>query len=342
MKTIKDGQYFIPYLAVADLLGSVICSLFGLSMTLMPLTYEFDVLCKSGWLLGSATTCMSIFLLVSIAIQRYLKVCRRKGPMMTLKWKKTVVICALLLSVVLAGPSVVTYGSITFQSINRNITGLKCGKITGTASIIYDAVLGVCVILCCGLLIVPYCLIARTTYRYLKKGDRSEVELQTCSKIKNAEHQTKEQTISTLDNELKTEYSINYSSNEQLSNKIISDLGKKSLRNYNKVIKIQPTILRKTNRRVISKITKIFMIITLIFLICSLPKITITILETVTTNFWEKASDIERLVLMFVHQGYILNNIANPFIYAFFDEAFKTEIKNMFYKSLCARKRYIF
>ncbi|XP_071168803.1 cholecystokinin receptor-like [Mytilus edulis] len=342
MKTIKDGQYFIPYLAVADLLGSVICSLFGLSMTLMPVTYEFDVLCKCGWLLGSATTCMSVFLLVTIAIQRYLKVCRRKGYILTLKWKKVVMICSLFLSVVITGPSVVTYGSIPFHSINRNVTGMICGKITGTVSIVYDAVLCVSVILCCGLLIVPYCLIGRKTYRYMKKGNQSEVELKKFSKNKTFEQQTEEQSISTLDSELKIEYSKNYSSNEHLSDKILTDQGKQSLRNNIKIIKKPPKNLTKTNRRVISKITKIFMIIILIFLICSLPKISITILETVTADFWETASDIERLVLMFVHQGYILNNIANPFIYAFFDETFKTEIKNMFYQSVCANKRYIF
>lgn len=48
MQNVKDGQYFIPYLAVADLFASVICSLFGLLTTLMPLTYEFDILCKFG------------------------------------------------------------------------------------------------------------------------------------------------------------------------------------------------------------------------------------------------------------------------------------------------------
>ncbi|CAC5413088.1 unnamed protein product [Mytilus coruscus] len=250
MKTIKDGQYFIPYLDVADLPGNVICSLFGLSMTLMPLTYEFGVLCTSGWLLGSTTTFMSIQ-----HIQRYLKVCRRK---------------------------------------------------------------------------------ARKTYEYLMKGDQSEVELQTCIKNKHYEKQTKEQSISTRDSDLKTDNSTNLPSNEQLSNKIILDMGGNSLRNNCKVIKKQSKKLR--NRRVISKITKTFMIITLIFLICSLPKIMITILETVTTDFWEKASDIERLVLMFVHQGYILNNIANPFIDAFFDETFKTEIKSMFFQSICTRK----
>ncbi|CAC5413087.1 unnamed protein product [Mytilus coruscus] len=216
-------------------------------MTLIPLTYECDVLCKSGWLLGSTTTFILCLFSYLYRLQRYLKVCRRKGPMMTLKWRKIVMICALFMSAVISRPSVVTYGLITFQSRNRNVTGLKCGKITGTASIIYDAVLGVNIILCCGLLILPYCLIAWKTYKYLKKVDQSEVELQSCIKNKNSENQIKQQSISTLESELKTEYNINLFSNEQLSNKIISDMGENSLRNYSKVIKKQPKKLRMTN-----------------------------------------------------------------------------------------------
>ncbi|XP_076081673.1 uncharacterized protein LOC143052480 [Mytilus galloprovincialis] len=336
MQNVKDGQYFIPYLAVADLFASVICSLFGLLTTLMPLTYEFDILCKFGWLLSSGTTFMSVFLLVSIAIQRYMKVCRRKGTMMTLKWKRIIIISAVFLSAVLAGPSVVTYGSIPFKSINRNVTGMICGKITGTVSIVYDIVMVVGVILCCGLLIVPYCLIALKTHRYLKKEVQSRSELQKRRKNEKSENQNTQSSISTLDNE----YSIPVQSNEQRSNESVIDLDNNSLSNYSTIINKQAMKIRKKNLRLINKITKIFMIITLIFLLCSLPKITITILETLTPNFWENTTDFERLVLMFVHQGYILNNIANPFIYTFFDETFKTEIKNIFSQRICTRKRY--
>ncbi|XP_052090674.1 uncharacterized protein LOC127727234 [Mytilus californianus] len=334
-KTIKDGQYFLPYLAVADLLGSIICSLNGLAMTLMPLTNEFDLLCKFGGLLGSAIICMSACLLIMIAIQRYLKVCRRKGPVMTLKRRKAIMICALFVSAVLAGPSMVAYGSIPLQSINRNVTGKICGKITGTVSAIYDVVLGVAYILFCGLLIVPYCLIARKTCTHLKKGVQSDLESQKRSKNENYENQTQGYSISTLDTELKPDYSISVPSNTQQSNQIIVDLENNSLRNYSKVIKKQS----KTNQRIISKVTKISLIITLTFLIGSLPKIILTIAEIVPTTFWENATDVEILVLMFVNQGYILNYIANPFIYTFFDKTFKTEIKNILCCCICTKKR---
>jgi hypothetical protein len=89
IKPIKDGQFCIPYLAVVDLMGAVICSLVGLSMTLMPVMYDLAILCKTGWLLATIATIMSVFMLVIIAIQCYIKVCTQKAHIVTLKWKRS-------------------------------------------------------------------------------------------------------------------------------------------------------------------------------------------------------------------------------------------------------------
>ncbi|VDI47818.1 Hypothetical predicted protein [Mytilus galloprovincialis] len=334
-KTIKDGQYFLPYLAVANLLESIICSLNGLAMTLMPLTNEFDILCKCGGLLGSAIICMGVCLLVMIAIQRYLKVCRPNGPIMTIKWRKIIMICGMFISGVLAGPSLIAYGSVPLESNNRNISGKICGKITSTVSSIYDAVLGVAFILFCGLLIVPYCLIAWKTCRHLKKRDQRNFESQKRCRKENTENQRQGNSISTLDTELKPECSIDLPSNKQQSNKITRDHENNSLRYHQKVKQKQ----QKTNQRIISKVTKMCLIITLTFLISSIPKMLLTFAEIVPSSFFENATDMEILGLMFVNQFYIFNSIANPFIYTFFDKTFKTEIKNIFCSCICTKKR---
>jgi predicted amidohydrolase len=55
-------------------------------MTLMPVMYDLAILCKTGWLLATIATIMSVFMLVIIAIQRYIKVCTQKAHIVTLKW----------------------------------------------------------------------------------------------------------------------------------------------------------------------------------------------------------------------------------------------------------------
>jgi hypothetical protein len=61
-------------------------------MTLMSVMYDLAILCKTGWLLATITTIMSVFLLVIIAIQRYMKVYTQKAHCVTLKWKRFMMI----------------------------------------------------------------------------------------------------------------------------------------------------------------------------------------------------------------------------------------------------------
>jgi hypothetical protein len=336
IKHIKDGQFFIPYLAVVDLMGTVICSLFGLSMTLMPAMYDLDILCKAGWLLGTITSIMSVFMLVIIAIQRYMKVCTQKAHILTLKWKRFLMILAFTMAIAFSAPSVATYGTVPFESSYRNLTGHICGKISGIGSLIYDIVLAIVVSTSCGILVVLYFLIGRTTYKCMTQSGHSI----TNSKIysENSENDIMDKSGSTLDTDLKTGDSIESvdleSVDKENQKSFIECVESVTLENessnkYNINKKKKTSDLKKKNQSAISKITVIFMIITTVFLICSIPKLTIVFLETITPSFWENYTDVERVVLMFVHQGYILNNIANPFIYTCLDKTFKREIKKI-------------
>lgn len=333
IKPIKDGQFFIPYLAVVDLMGAVICSLFGLSITLMPVMYDLDILCKTGWLLGTIATFMSVFMLVIIAIQRYMKVCTQKAHILTLKWKRFMMMLALTMAIAVSVPSVATYGTIPFESSYRNLTGHICGKISGIGSLIYDIVLAIVVSASCGILVVLYFLIGRTTYKCMKQSGHSI----TNSKI-DSENDIMDKSGSTLDTDLKTGdtiESVDLESVDKENQKPFTEsvesvtLENESSTKYHISKKKKTSDLQKKNQSAISKITVIFIIITMVFLICSIPKLTIVLLETITPSFWENYTDVERVALMFVHQGYILNNIANPFIYTFLDKTFKREINKI-------------
>lgn len=333
IKPITDGQFFIPYLAVVDLMGAVICSLFGLSTTLMPVMYDLDILCKTGWLLATIATFMSVFMLVIIAIQRYMKVCTQKAHILTLKWKRFMMILALTMAIAVSVPSVATYGTIPFESSYRNMTGHICGKISGIGSLIYDIVLAIVVSASCGILVVLYFLIGRTTYKCMKQSGHSI----TNSKIY-SENDIMDKSGSTLDTDLKTGdtiESVDLESVDKENQKPFPEcvesvtLENESSKKYHISKKKKTSDLQKKNQSAISKITVMFIIITTVFLICSIPKLTIILLETITPSFWENYTDVERVALVFVHQGYILNNIANPFIYTFLDKTFKREINKI-------------
>lgn len=84
------------------------------------------------------------------------------------------------------------------------------------------------------------------------------------------------------------------------------------------------------NKRVLHKFTLMFMLITVIFLICYIPKVIIMLLEVRNTAFWEEFSDSTRGSMLFVYRMYIINNIINPIIYAFLDNGFSREIRKLY------------
>ncbi|XP_052058956.1 neuropeptides B/W receptor type 1-like [Mytilus californianus] len=88
-------------------------------------------------------------------------------------------------------------------------------------------------------------------------------------------------------------------------------------------------ISEELNRSIMYKFTLMFMAITIIFLISFIPKIFFMVMEGRDSEFWEKLSSSERAGLRFLYRLYILNNVVNPFIYAFMDMKFRKEAKKL-------------
>lgn len=83
------------------------------------------------------------------------------------------------------------------------------------------------------------------------------------------------------------------------------------------------------NKRAVHKFTFMFMLSTIIFLICYIPKVVLILLEARNPRFWEEFSDSGRAGMLFVYRMYIINNITNPIIYAFLDSQFRGEFKKL-------------
>lgn len=314
MKTIKDGQYFIPCLAVVDLLGSIVCPIFGLTTTLMPVTYSVDIVCKIGKFLSSSLIFISVFLLFTIGFQRYNKICRGSGPTTTKK-KKILVVFVCLWGLMLSSPNLPSSGSVPFVSKFHGISGLVCGTLPGMGPIIYDVILAISIPFCCVSFIVLYAVIGCRTIYSLKQSQNLDNDL--------PRNIHRNQASDTKDLK-KCDYASSFSSRDH---KVILQTSRR--------MKIELTQIQRRNKVVTSKLTLMFMIVTLSFVVCSIPKVTLMFFEILVPNFWEKFSDKERMLLMFVHEGYILNFIINPFVYAFLDKSFRKHLPNIY--MLCSK-----
>ncbi|XP_061166067.1 delta-type opioid receptor-like [Saccostrea echinata] len=276
-------RYFIPILALADLLAVTETSGFNISYNFNPVEYDRELLCKWGWFFGYLTAMVSIFLLVVIAIQRYLKICRPFAKQMSLKWKRVAVLCSCVLAAVLSAPIPVTYGLDPAYNERYKVTGSACRRLTQEnrlLSLSHAIVCNVLVFVFVWVLILLYTLIGQRIYKQLQQWDRGQ-KLSTINKKENQREDDSENT---------------------------------NQRN-------KPTMFR---------ITFMFMLISFIFIVSFSPKVVIFILECIDDRFWDSMTYSTRLLVRFFDVLFIVNNIANPLVYAFLDVKFSQELKKIF------------
>lgn len=82
------GRYFIPYLAVADLFAVFISVELHVVNNFYPVTNKLETLCKWNFVAGFYASVFSAYVLLTIAVQRYLKVCKPFKGQMTLFWRR--------------------------------------------------------------------------------------------------------------------------------------------------------------------------------------------------------------------------------------------------------------
>ncbi|KAL3889955.1 hypothetical protein ACJMK2_002270 [Sinanodonta woodiana] len=73
------------------------------------------------------------------------------------------------------------------------------------------------------------------------------------------------------------------------------------------------------------KITEMMFTITLVFIVSYLPHLCITILDAVDKQFWDDLSSSELVVYHMFFPTYLINNMANPIIYGYWDVRFRKE-----------------
>nr|XP_022316832.1 cholecystokinin receptor type A-like [Crassostrea virginica] len=276
-------RYFIPYLALVDLLAVCETAGFNVYYNFRAVNYNNKELCRWSWFFGYLTVIMSTFILLVIAIQRYLKICKPFAKQMTLKWKRVAILCAFVGAVVIAAPITVTYGLDPVYSERRNVTGSACRRLTQenrSFSLVHAIICNVVFAGVVWALIILYTLIGRTIYAQMEQWKTQESSGNTIQ----------------LDN-----------MPDGTNNSSIS----------------------KRNKKTMFKTTLMFMLISVIFIISFSPKVVIFILECLNDRFWDSLPPNTGLLVRFFEVTFVINNIANPFVYAFLDVKFSQQLRRI-------------
>ncbi|KAK3101119.1 hypothetical protein FSP39_001078 [Pinctada imbricata] len=106
-----EERYFIPFLAVADGCSVIIASIFFLLLDIYRPFFTSDVLCKSLQFFSWSFNQCSTLIILSLALHRYLRICRPFGPQMTLKWKRIAMIGCFVVAIITSLPILVFTGT---------------------------------------------------------------------------------------------------------------------------------------------------------------------------------------------------------------------------------------
>lgn len=333
MKKKTENRYFIPVLAVSDLTGVIVCGSFGIALNMMQAQFYNTHLCKAWWFFSALATFISIFVLLIISAQRYLKLCRPLGSHMTLMHKRLAIGMSIGFAIILAGPTTALYGSVEFPNSDGSIIGVRCSKakdVSKAGSLVYGIIVIIVMLTSITLMIYFYSRIGHKLFIHFKNRTTfdSAKRRQSCTEQLSCNSESgydKVACTSTSQVDISTVDQRESSTDDNKTPTSAAKTKEKKSRQHN-----SKETHEQINRSVMNKLTIMFMLITFVFLVCYIPKVILIVIEGLNPKFWENFSDSERSVVLFIYRMYILNNVVNPYIYAFMDLDFRKEVKSVF------------
>ena len=333
LKGNKDDRYFIPILAVIDLLACIFSTWFDLLVNFFPVTFPDDVLCKCLLYVNYLTTQGSIFLLLLISVHRFRKICRPFQKQMDLKMKRISLAITASITAVMCVPELVFYGRIQVKNAETNITGYICGPITKpktmevglisfTTVAMSIAVISIAIMFILYSIILRYLLIQT---RGTRRSSRRSLETSdTCEGSPPSD-------VNPHTNEV-----TDYDTCVQVTNREIEINGNQD-KNALKVPTERSKLKRSSGSRIrlsTRRLTFMFMTISVTNIVSNIPTIIYVILCVNDPEAWFRNTyGFLQQMFQFMRAMRVVNHAFNPFLYGLFDGKFRDEIRSLFCKA---------
>ena len=326
-----EERYFIPILAVADILACLAGIILGIVSNFNRANYVLDTFCKVGYFFTWATTSASGFMILLIALNRHLIICRPTSPQLTSDRKRRALIVMISIAVLISGPMLYFLGSrdvpFTYkgQAINATLCTFRFAsgimnqlQNTYFALQIFLAILNM--VVTCGL----YIPVGLTIYRRFKLIQQN-MRFSVAASSESGRVPKPQVCDAVPRNELSV---ISYNSAAMSENAACSQIDAEKQSPVSK-LKLSSLNRRKIYKRKRARynFTLMFATIILVYVLAYLPTLILFMLPgSDPANFWFNRSGAELNVLVFLQRAFVLNNIVNPFIYTYFDLSFRNEL----------------
>ena len=325
----QEGRFYIPYLAIADLIATTVTSTFLLLLDFTEALFPSDPLCRFLQFLNWSGVQNSILMLFLIAVHRYLLICRPHNKRLQPSRKRILVACAAATSVIVSIPLLVFSGAVELHVNYKgsNVSGLFCSFNHGdypTGEKVYQGILfgsNIVLLFATTILYIP---IGRVVFDKSRKSEQavnsSSASVNNTNNVSDAE---------TTDAEISTVAHCNIAacsdeSEEKASNSHQSCKNAPGLKESTTANKRTENIL---NAR--KKFTITLMMVVFLYVISYVPFYVIIYNGINDLDVWFNLPPATLNGYLFINRCYILNNVMNPIIYSMFDRVFRNELVGM-------------
>ena len=312
MKTKIENRFFIPYLAVVDILSLLFNGSLEIVFDFYPVTFDSDIGCKFIRFFGNVLVILSGILLTMIAIQRYILVCKAFSQKLDMLKKKMLLVGITVFTLAISAPKFVFTGSMDIDTVHANVSGIVCGikeNFEGTIPLrVYNYILVATAVISVTALAVLYILLVRA----IRKRNTN------LQKLKNSQRKV---SMSTTDG-------VSASGNDDT----ISGTTLQSSSNCN-LNATHTTPLKKLKKLMTNtRFSWMFFTITVVGIVTYAPRMALENMEAMDKNFKLNLSLSMRAFYGFLEAFYLVNSVVNPFVYGVFDQEFREHTKRLLTK----------
>ncbi|KAL3880380.1 hypothetical protein ACJMK2_032624 [Sinanodonta woodiana] len=294
-----NHRYFIICLAACDLTGSLIGIPFLIAD--MILTYFFDTtVCKISRYFNHLLGFCSAFIIMIIAIERYLKICKTNGKQMSYNMARRWCYFSIIFGIFVSLPIAFLYGKTDIHIL----TVLKCHYQEKYKDTFFPLMYQVFLVLWFIVAMITVC----ATYTHIVCTIRAH----------NAAQNIICQYTRVNNSLVSSEDVASRSSHLALTRTVISN------RKSNSAIKAY-------------RLAKMLFIVAALFFCSYIPYFGVTLVNITKPNVMRSLSPVEMAVIPLCLRSYLINYFANPIVYGFLDGKFRAECQNLLNRVIIRR-----
>lgn len=345
-----DDRRFIPYLALVDFMASLTSCCQYVIENQYPLRYPGKFSCKVLNFISTFPASISGLILLAIAFHRYKRVC---NPFSRLNITQNQTIAATaILGFLISIPSLFLSDTALYYDTSNEIYVKKCQRLS-RGSIIMSKVYSSFIAALCvggiGFIIVTYSMVGvriKRQYNHAQNTVRMNpvIDANDGFSDNTASNFSIISTREVNDNAKEPKSQSTFYIEDVASGHELSSCGPSAYNTLDTTLKKKKKQVKQTKfvqrkRARFLRFTWMFVLMSGVYCLTLLPRVTVRVLEMVTSDFWFILDKESLVALTFLGRIYIISFIVNPLIYGFLDNMFRKKCKALFRNCICSRTR---